>query len=134
MPSDEAVMPTPMNNTGGKPSPQQVAGHVPQEPAVRQYEWHGAWVVAAHGAYDMHSITPLAKALQTAAGTYSKVILDASGVTFADSTLLNLLILTHREGNLRVVAPSPQLQRLCEITGVDSILQVRETVDDAAAS
>ncbi|MFC9502168.1 STAS domain-containing protein [Streptomyces sp. NPDC057002] len=134
MPSDEAVMPPLMSNTGGNPLPEQVPERASQEPAVRQYEWHGAWVVTVLGAYDMHSITPLADALKTAARKYPKVILDASGVTFADSTLLNLLILTHRAGTLRVVAPSPQLQRLCEITGVDSILEVRETVDDAAAS
>ncbi|MGA5363522.1 STAS domain-containing protein [Streptomyces purpurascens] len=134
MPSDEAVMPTPMNNAGGKPLPEQAAEQASQEPAVRQYEWHGAWVVAARGAYDMHSIKPLADALVTAARKLPKVVLDASGVTFADSTFLNLLILTHQAGTLRVVAPSPQLQRLCEITGVDSILEIRDTVDDAAAS
>ncbi len=134
MPSDEAVMPTLMSNTGGKPLPERATGHTSEGPAVLQYEWRGAWVVAAHGAYDMHSITPLADALETAAKEYPKVVLDASGVTFADSTLLNLLILAHQAGPLRVVAPSPQLQRLCEITGVDSILEIRGTVDDAALS
>lgn len=134
MPTDEAVMPPLRSDTGGKPSPEQATEPASREPAVRQYEWHGAWVVTARGAYDMHSITPLADALKAAARRHPKVILDASGLTFADSTLLNLLILTHRTGTLRVVAPSPQLQRLCEITGVDSLLEVRESIDDAAAS
>ncbi|MFC9682411.1 STAS domain-containing protein, partial [Streptomyces sp. NPDC056948] len=86
MPSDEAVMPKLMSNTSGKPLPEQAAEHASQEPAVRQYERHGAWVVTAQGAFDMHSITPLADALTTAARKHPKVILDASGLTFADST------------------------------------------------
>ncbi|MET9762284.1 STAS domain-containing protein [Streptomyces sp. NPDC006372] len=134
MPSDEVVMPTLTSDTAGKLVPEQAAERVSAVPAPHQYAWRGSWVVAAHGSYDMQSITPLAEALGTAAKKHPKVILDASGVTFADSTLLNLLILTHQTGTLRVVAPSPQLQRLCEITGVDNLLEIRDTVDEAAVS
>ncbi|MFF8277947.1 STAS domain-containing protein [Streptomyces lateritius] len=98
-----------------------------------QYELRDTWVVVACGSYDMDSITPLAAALDTAAGRHRKVVLDASGITFADSTLLNLLILTHRATDLRVAAPTHQVQRLLELTGVDTVLKVRATVEDAAA-
>ena len=131
---DEAAKPALTSDTGGTPLPEKTTEHVSGGGAVRQYAWRGAWVVAAHGSYDMDSITPLADALETAARKHPKVILDASGVTFADSMLLNLLILTHQAGNLRVVAPSQQLRRLCEITGVDGLLEIRATVDDAAVS
>ncbi|MFJ5733239.1 STAS domain-containing protein [Streptomyces paradoxus] len=134
MPWDQAGMPALTRDTGAKPLPQQAPAHSRPGAVLSQYERHGAWVVVARGAYDMDSITPLADALSTAVGRYPKVILDASGITFADSTLLNVLILTHRTGTLRVVAPSLQLQRLCEITGVDSLLQIRASVDDAAVS
>jgi anti-anti-sigma factor len=133
VPSDEAGVPALTRVTGARPLPQQTA-HAPEGVAVLQYEWRGTWVVAADGSYDMDSIKPLADALEAAARKHPKVILDASGITFADSTLLNLLILTHQAGTLRVVAPSPQLQRLCEITGVDSILETRDSVDDAAVT
>ncbi|MFF8395385.1 STAS domain-containing protein [Streptomyces sp. NPDC016172] len=133
MPSDEAGVPALTRDTGARPLPQQTA-HATEGVAVLQYEWRGAWVVAAGGSYDMDSIKPLADVLEAAARKHPKVILDASGITFADSTLLNLLILTHQAGTLRVVAPSPQLQRLCEITGVDSILETRNSVDDAAVT
>ncbi|MFH8973399.1 STAS domain-containing protein [Streptomyces sp. NPDC017890] len=101
--------------------------------AVVQYEWRDAWVVVARGSYDMHSITPLADALDTAATEHRKVVLDASGITFADSTLLNLLILTHRTTDLRVAAPTQQLRRILELTGVDTVLKVGATVEEAAA-
>ncbi|MFJ8945107.1 STAS domain-containing protein [Streptomyces sp. NPDC102395] len=134
MPCDEAVTPTLMSRTGGKPSPEQDAEDAARAPSVVQHETSGAWVVAARGAYDMDSITPLADALETAAGKHSKVVLDASGVTFADSAFLNMLIRAHQAGPLRVVAPSRQLQRLFEVTGVDTVLEVRGTVADAALS
>ncbi|MER7492918.1 STAS domain-containing protein [Streptomyces pharetrae] len=131
---DEAVMPRLTSDGSGMPVPVQATALSPEGAAVTQYEWRGAWVVAAYGSYDIHSITPLADALKTAVREHSKVVLDASGITFADSTLLNLLILTHRSGTLRVAAPSRQLRRLCDITGVDTVLVMRETVDEAAIS
>ncbi|PPS70093.1 MULTISPECIES: STAS domain-containing protein [Streptomyces] len=132
MPWDEAGVPALTRDTGAGTQPEQQAAPASEGAAVLQYEWRGAGVVIARGSYDVDSITPLADALAVAARKYPKVILDASGITFADSTLLNLLILTHQAGTLRVVSPSAQLQRLCEITGVDTILETRESVDDAA--
>ncbi|MEU1314910.1 STAS domain-containing protein [Streptomyces tibetensis] len=134
MPWDEAGAPALTRDTGAGSQPEQQAAPASEGAAVLQYEWRGAWVVIARGSYDVDSITPLADALAVAAREYPKVILDASGISFADSTLLNLLILTHQAGTLRVVSPSAQLQRLCEITGVDTILETRESVDDAAVS
>ncbi|MEV4788668.1 STAS domain-containing protein [Streptomyces tuirus] len=134
MPWDNAGVPALTRDTGAKPLPEQATAHAPEGAAVLQYEWLGAWVVVARGSYDMDSITPLSDALGTAVRAYPKVILDASGIKFADSTLLNLLILTHQAGTLRVVAPSLQLRRLCEITGVDGILETRASVDNAAVS
>ncbi|WP_345581879.1 STAS domain-containing protein [Streptomyces prasinosporus] len=99
-----------------------------------QYEWRDAWVVAAHGPYDMQSIKVLANALDTAARKRPKVVLDASGIDFADSALLNLLILTHQTAALRVAAPPRQLRRLLELTGTDTVLEVRETVEEAVAA
>ncbi|CAM5265358.1 STAS domain-containing protein OS=Streptomyces tendae OX=1932 GN=F3L20_18925 PE=4 SV=1 [Streptomyces tendae] len=104
-----------------------------EQVTVDQYAWRGAWVVAARGACDMCSVGSLSDALGVAAAAHPKVVLDASGITFADSSLLNLLILTRRAVDLRVAAPPQQMRRLLEITGVDEILDVRTTVDEAAA-
>ncbi|MFH8371808.1 hypothetical protein [Streptomyces sp. NPDC018031] len=61
------------------------------------------------------------------------MVLDASGVTFADSTFLNLLLVTRHAGTLHGRV-STRLQRLGEITGVDDLLEIRGTIDDAAVS
>ncbi|MEU0116352.1 STAS domain-containing protein [Streptomyces bobili] len=100
---------------------------------MAQHAQSGAWIVAARGSYDMDSIEPLADALDTAVRKHRKIVLDASGITFADSTLLNLLILTHRATDLRVAAPTQQLQRILQLTGVDAVLKIGATVEDAAA-
>ncbi|MFB6846984.1 STAS domain-containing protein [Streptomyces sp. NPDC056373] len=134
MPWDEAGAPALTRDAGAETRPEQPAVPASEGAAVLRYEWRGAWVVIARGAYDMDSITPLADALSVAVRKHPKVILDASGITFADSALLNLLILTHQAGTLRVVAPSAQLRRLCEITGVDALLEIRDSVDTAAVS
>ncbi|MEW1777178.1 STAS domain-containing protein [Streptomyces sp. NPDC086777] len=105
----------------------------PRTSGVAQYESHGARVFVAHGTYDAASIAPLAEALRTAADTYARVVVDARGVGFADSTFLNLLISAHRTTDLRVVAPSARLRRLLELTGADKALKVQASLAEATA-
>ncbi|MFI1654972.1 STAS domain-containing protein [Streptomyces sp. NPDC020472] len=131
---DETVASALLTAPSRKLVPGQSTGDASRQDLVIQYECCGAQVVEACGDYDMNSIGPLADALKTATETHPKVILDASRVTFADSTFLNLVILIHQTGKLRVAAPSERVRRLCTITGVDGVLQIRETVDDAVAS
>ncbi|MEU3838780.1 STAS domain-containing protein [Streptomyces sp. NPDC028635] len=131
---DEAVVPTVASSTSATLLPEQTTGSVSHGAGVLQCDQHGAWVIEAHGDYDMQSIKPLADALDAAAKKYPKVILDASQVTFADSTFLNLLILTHQATALRLVAPSAPVRRLCAITAVDTLLEIRDTIEDATAS
>ncbi|WP_225821294.1 STAS domain-containing protein [Streptomyces naphthomycinicus] len=131
---NEDVTPRLVGDADGEPLPGQADGGAPDGGAVTQYGCRGAWVVVARGSYDMQSIKPLADAMDAAARNHPKVVLDASGVVFADSTLLNLLIRAHRAGTLRIVAPPPQLRRLCALTGVDTLLETRASVEAAAAS
>ncbi|MER6474120.1 STAS domain-containing protein [Streptomyces collinus] len=119
--------------TSGKPN-EQVRGPVPMAAAVLQCEWAAAWIIVAWGEFDAASMEPLAEALKVASTKYSKVVLDASQLTFADSTLLHLLLQVHSRTALRLAEPAPQLQRLLRLTGADSVLDVRKSVEDAAAS
>ncbi|MEU3962790.1 STAS domain-containing protein [Streptomyces buecherae] len=113
---------------------EQVAAHASHGPEVRQYECRGACVIVAAGEYDMGSISSLSEALHAAVKDYRKVVLEVCGVTFADSTFLNLLLLIHQRGTLCLVAPSAQVRRLLEVTGVDRVLVVRQTIEDALVS
>ncbi|MER5428050.1 STAS domain-containing protein [Streptomyces sp. NPDC002588] len=124
---------SPVDRHGEEPTA-QLGDEAPEPTGPVQYASGGAWVVVASGSYDLNSLGPLAEALQAAAEEHSRVVLDASGISFADSTLLNLLLRLHQDGTLRVAAPAPQLRRVLELTGADAVLVVRETVEDAAAA
>lgn len=98
---------------------------------VVQHERDGVWVVVAHGDYDAHTVAPLERALDTAARKHSQLVIDVSSVGFVDSTFLNLLLRIHRLTSLCVAGPAPQLRRLLEITGADTVLDIRDTLHDA---
>ncbi|MGW2959434.1 STAS domain-containing protein [Streptomyces sp. NPDC001220] len=102
-------------------------------PHVMQREQGDAWVVTVVGALDLNSAPVLSAALVAGARTHSKVVVDAAGLTFADSTVLNLLLHVHRMAVLRVARPAPALARVLELTGADAVLDVRPTVEDALA-
>ncbi|MET9700778.1 STAS domain-containing protein [Streptomyces sp. NPDC006529] len=90
-------------------------------------------VVTGRGDMDMDTLGPLAEALQTAARTHDVVVLDASQISFGDSSFLNLLLNTHKITTLRVAAPQKQLLSLLEITGADGVLTMASTVEAALA-
>ncbi|OKK03820.1 anti-anti-sigma factor [Streptomyces sp. CB03234] len=99
--------------------------------ACVQYAAGDAWVVVVRGEVDMTTIAPLADALNRAAASHPTVVLDASSVTFADSTFLNLLLRVHEATCLRIAAPTHQLMRLFQLTAVDTVLDVRATLEAA---
>ncbi|MCG7202294.1 STAS domain-containing protein [Streptomyces arenae] len=105
------------------------------QPRISQREKDGAWVISAHGDFDIASSPVLAEALRQAALRYSLVVVDAAGMTFADSTILNVLLkfnMTTTE--LRVAGPARPFLRVLELTGADTILDIRPSVDDAVKS
>jgi anti-sigma B factor antagonist len=82
--------------------------------------------IAAVGEIDAHTAPTLATAIDAAAPT---VRLDMSGVEFVDSSGLRVLIDAHQRlqesgGSLTIVAPSPAVHRLFEISGVLDYLLV----------
>ncbi|MFJ7147204.1 STAS domain-containing protein [Streptomyces sp. NPDC100445] len=67
------------------------------------------------------------------------VVLDVAGVPFCDSAGLNALLAAHRRareiGTRLVLAAVPdQLRQLLRITGVDEIIDIFDTAQDAAAA
>ncbi|MFB6635347.1 STAS domain-containing protein [Streptomyces sp. NPDC056362] len=58
------------------------------------------------------------------------LVLDVSGVTFADSSALNCFLILHRQTHLVIGGPLPvNLARLLSITGADQVLTL---ADDAS--
>ncbi|MET9962201.1 STAS domain-containing protein [Streptomyces sp. NPDC006326] len=92
------------------------------------------WVVAARGELDQDTLASLEEALNSAADRHRLVILDATSITFGDSSFLNLLLRLHRLTALRIAAPGEQLRRLFALTGADTVLSLYPSVEDALGS
>ena len=76
---------------------------------------------------------------QVAQEPYSAVIIDASGVTFMDSTGLHALVegkkLIHENGTRIVLVPSRQVRRVLELVFPDPLFATRvETIEEALAA
>ncbi|WP_405976998.1 STAS domain-containing protein [Streptomyces sp. NBC_00158] len=89
------------------------------------------WVVETRGELDQDTLPALEEALTAAADRHAMVVLDASSVTFGDSSFLNLLLRVHRLTVLRIAAPGEQLRRLFALTGADTVLSLHPGVQDA---
>ncbi|MEV8320197.1 STAS domain-containing protein [Streptomyces sp. NPDC059900] len=101
---------------------------------VEQHAREGAWVLVVGGELDAGTIAPLHRAARAAAAAVPTVVLDLGGVTFADSSALNLLIALHHSTALRVAAPQAQLLDLLSMTGADQVLNIYPTTDLACAA
>jgi anti-sigma B factor antagonist len=95
----------------------------------------GHTVVAVSGEIDLASAPRARAAIDTVIedGTH-RLIVDLQGVEFMDSTGLNLLIVELKRlgpGSIRVVASQANILRLFEITGIDTVIPIFDTVTAA---
>ncbi|MEU9034116.1 STAS domain-containing protein [Streptomyces sp. NPDC048352] len=91
-------------------------------------EADGACVVVCSGEFDLDTVGELeAVCAQEAAGA-QRLVLDVSGVVFADSSFLNVLLGLRNRRPLVLEGPLPhQLHRLLEMTGVLPLFEVRDS-------
>jgi anti-anti-sigma regulatory factor len=70
-------------------------------------------VICPRGEFDFLTAASLTIALLGAAEGSGGVILDASGITFADSSVLNALMNAHQQTRLRIAAAPEHLVGPC---------------------
>jgi anti-anti-sigma factor len=95
----------------------------------------GGAVVYVQGELDMATAPVLEEAL-VATGFSERVVIDLTGCTFLDSSAVRLLVASVRDseaagGTLELVAPEPGILKVLEISGVNTMLPVHATLDDA---
>jgi anti-anti-sigma factor len=96
-------------------------------------------VVTAAGEIDAATADTLADAVAGAfADGATKVLVDFGQVTFIDSTGLGVLVKSHRNavaaGSVfAVVHPTPQTRKLIRVLGLDQLLRVYDTREEALA-
>lgn len=92
---------------------------------------HGVTVLTVEGELDSASAPVLQAALEgLRAG--SSVILDLSGLTFMDSSGVRLMMVHARRmrqarGALFIRCPSPPVQRVVTLTGIDELIEPHAT-------
>jgi anti-sigma B factor antagonist len=95
----------------------------------------GTFVVSVVGELDLYTAPELERALLAADGAGS-VVVELGGCTFIDSTALGILIETKRRlrlarGRLAIVAPSAEIRRTFELTGLDRELGLHPSLTSA---
>jgi anti-anti-sigma factor len=100
----------------------------------------GTRVIKLSGEFDMTQTQGLHRRLtELLDGSRLDAVVDLRRVTFIDSKFLRTLVLTlhpARRGDRRIVLirPSSPLWRVFEVTGLDTLFPVFDSLDDATSS
>jgi anti-sigma B factor antagonist len=96
-------------------------------------------VVTAAGEIDASTADTVATAVAGAlTDGYKQVLLDFARVTFIDSTGLGVLVKAHRaaaaaDARFAVVHPTPQTRKLIRVLGLDQVLHIYDSHEQALA-
>lgn len=121
-------------------APHDEPGPAPEIPSIdlRRVQHEQDVVLEVAGEIDLSNATQLHAAFaHVLRDEPAFLVVDLSRVTFLGSAGLNLLIATNDrmgEGRMRVVAPSTPARRAIELSGMDQVLSVYTTVDDALSA
>jgi anti-sigma B factor antagonist len=93
---------------------------------------NGSTLIAVVGEVDIDSMPELQATLDELS-IERQILVDLSGVLFMDSSGLNVLLrqrtrMTEKGGSIYICNPSPAVQRLVEITGLDDVLYAPDAV------
>jgi anti-sigma B factor antagonist len=98
----------------------------------------GEWaVITVTGEVDVATSPDLLAALEDERSKHSKLVIDLAGVTFIDSTGLGVMVQAKRtfdqEGSLRLVVAEANVKKVFEITGLDGVLRLFGSREEALA-
>lgn len=98
-------------------------------------------VMSVQGEIDLYTAprlqSELAKVL--ASGDEVKLVIDLSGVEFCDSTGVNVLLAAHRRvrdlgGRFQLAAPRSPLTKILQVTGLEAVFEVVESLPEVIGS
>jgi anti-sigma B factor antagonist len=97
----------------------------------------GVPVIKLEGEVDVYTAPQLKQQMiaMLEAGT-RQIVIDLTRVEYFDSTALGVLIgglkrMRERDGNLSLICPNPRIRRVFEITGLDKIFDIYNSVEEA---
>ena len=107
-----------------------------KHPVLGVEEVGDAYVVRLGGELDLYNAAQVRAALMEAcAQAPERIVVDLGGVEFIDSTALGVLIETRtrldNRGGLVLAAPRLETRRALQISGLDKLFAVHDTVPEA---
>lgn len=102
---------------------------------VSSHREDGSLVVVPEGELDIATVDAVRSAVGER-GAGEGLVLDLSALTFLDTSGIQLIVEAFRDARdtgfaLAIVRARPQVQRVFEIAGLESVLPFREAVDGA---
>lgn len=116
-----------------------VMTHRPSGPTVERAYFSGAPGVLLRGAMDLGTASGLTATLDAAIReSRGAFVIDLCDVTFLDSSGVSVLlraraVLGREERPLLIICPPGPARRIFELAGIDDLLELFETRDQAAA-
>ncbi|MER6436004.1 STAS domain-containing protein [Streptomyces sp. NPDC001185] len=106
--------------------------------SITQTAAGGIRVLVVSGEIDHDNADQLRQALRIDVGGEPRAVLDLGGVTFMDSSAINVLVVAFNTaeaagGWIRLAALTQPVQRVVEIVGLDTVLACYPTRDQALA-
>ena len=102
-------------------------------------EYKGMWLVTLAGNVDLHTGNTFKKSVREGIdNNYKQVVVDFSQATYIDSTALGILVgiskrLKPYGGSLYVIVNTPNIRKMFEITALDLIFDVVNSLDEVVA-
>ncbi|WP_435190671.1 STAS domain-containing protein [Streptomyces sp. bgisy126] len=96
----------------------------------------GVRIATLRGEIDYDEQDVLREALLPEGEPVLPVVADMSGVTFLDSSGINMLLTIHQQvsdarGRLRIAAPTDTVRRVLALVGIDAVIPCHPTLEDA---
>jgi anti-sigma B factor antagonist len=100
---------------------------------------NGITKIVLSGRMDIEGATAVDLRFSVIAGARKKVAVDLSEVTFMASLGIRTLMLSakaiaNKGGKMVLVGPQPHVEKVLETTGVNSIIPIVRTLDEAAVA
>ncbi|MFD3941153.1 STAS domain-containing protein [Streptomyces sp. NPDC058611] len=105
-----------------------------QDVLVLPDEGDGVRVIVCSGDFDQATLEPLRRACARAVAdpAVRGIVLDVSRITFADSSMLDVMLYLQRTGRLVLAGPLPRfLAQILEITQAGPLFTVAGSVEEA---
>lgn len=94
-----------------------------------------AEIVSLAGELDMAHAPTVAETLDVLADNERPVIVDLTDLTFIDSSGIHAILRPRpQQGAVLLVCPPGNIQRVLNVTKIDRVLPVYETIDEALAA